>query len=160
MQLLRALGTVLLLGYAIGMASAVSFDVAPGKQECFYEDVHSGTTISGVYAVTHGSHLDIDVKVYEPNGQEIFTAMREGEGKFTIRAEKDGPYRVCFSNQMSMMSHKTVKLALTTGEPLDISKLAKRSAMDNVERWIVSISHTVRMIECVFAIFLFITAPS
>lgn len=48
---------------------------------------------------------------------------------------------------MSMVSHKSVKLAITTGDPIDYSKLAKKESMDNVERWIVSISHTVRMID-------------
>lgn len=48
---------------------------------------------------------------------------------------------------MSMVSHKTVKLVITTGEPLDLSSLARKESMDNVERWIVSISHTVRMID-------------
>lgn len=152
----HALSRVAVICSVITVAFGINFDVGPGKQECFYEDVHTGTSINGVYAVTHGSHLDIDVKVYEPSGHEVFTAVREGEGKFSIRAEKDGTYRFCFSNQMSMMSHKTVKLALTTGEPLDISKLAKKSAMDNIERWIVSISHTVRMIECVPALDIFV----
>lgn len=46
-----------------------------------------------------------------------------------------------------MVSHKTVKLVITTGDPIDFSKLAKKESMDNVERWIVSISHTVRMID-------------
>ena len=49
--------------------------------------------------------------------------------------------------QMSMVSHKTVRLALTTGDPIDLTKIAKKESMDNVERWIVSISHTVRMID-------------
>lgn len=128
-------------------ATAVNFDVGPGREECFYEDVHVGTNINGVYAVTHGSHLDIDVMVLQPDGRQVYSAVREGEGKFMIRAAVDGTYKFCFSNKMSMMSHKTVKLALTTGEPLDLSKLAKKEAMDNVERWIVSISHTVRMID-------------
>lgn len=48
---------------------------------------------------------------------------------------------------MSMVSHKTVKLVITTGDPIDFSKLAKKESMDNVDRWIVSISHTVRMID-------------
>lgn len=48
---------------------------------------------------------------------------------------------------MSMISHKSVRLALTTGDAMDFSKLAKKEGMDNVERWIVSISHTVRMID-------------
>jgi p24 family protein beta-1 len=144
----RRAACVLLITIAVVQeAAAVNFDVGPGKEECFYEDVHVGTNINGVYAVTHGSHLDIDVSVTQPDGHQIYTANREGEGKFMIRAERDGTYKFCFSNKMSMMSHKTVKLALTTGEPLDLSKLAKKESMDNVERWIVSISHTVRMIE-------------
>lgn len=52
-----------------------------------------------------------------------------------------------FSAQMSMVSHKSVKLYIVTGDPIDFSKLAKKESMDNVERWIVSISHTVRMID-------------
>jgi len=48
---------------------------------------------------------------------------------------------------MSTISHKTVKLIIQTGESLDLSKLAKKESMDNVERWIVSISHTVKMID-------------
>lgn len=48
---------------------------------------------------------------------------------------------------MSTISRKTVKLLIQTGEPLDLSKLAKKESMDNVQRWIVSISHTVKMID-------------
>lgn len=45
------------------------------------------------------------------------------------------------------MAHKSVSLVLTTGDPVDFSQLAKKESMDNVERWINSISHTVRMID-------------
>lgn len=48
---------------------------------------------------------------------------------------------------MSMMSHKTVSLVINAGDPVDLSQLAKKESMDTVERWIVSISHTVRMID-------------
>lgn len=48
---------------------------------------------------------------------------------------------------MSMVSHKTVSLVISTGDSVDFSKLAKKESMENVERWIVSISHTVRMID-------------
>jgi p24 family protein beta-1 len=138
---------VILCAQAVAPANAINFDVGPGREECFFEDVHAGTNINGVYAVTEGSHLDIDVGVWTPDGHEIYSAAREGDGKFMIKAETDGTYKFCFSNKMSMVSHKNVKLVLTTGEPLDISKLAKKESMDNVERWIVSISHTVRMID-------------
>lgn len=48
---------------------------------------------------------------------------------------------------MSMVSHKSVSLVLSTGDPVDFSQLAKKESMDNVERWINSIQHTVRMID-------------
>lgn len=132
---------------AVKIVLAINFDVGPGKEECFYEDVHAGTSINGAFAVTQGSHLDIDVTVHSPDGHEVYTAHREGDGKFMIKSDRDGTYKICFSNKMSMMSHKTVKLALTLGEQVDISKLAKKDSMDNVERWIISIGHTVRMID-------------
>ncbi|PXF49435.1 Transmembrane emp24 domain-containing protein A [Gracilariopsis chorda] len=126
---------------------AISFDLPPGTEECFFEDVHQGTTINGAFAVTQGSHMDIDVRIYAPDGTQIYNAKREGEDKFMLKADRDGTYRFCFSNKMSVVSHKTVKLVITTGDPIDFSKLAKKESMDNVERWIVSITHTVRMID-------------
>lgn len=145
---MKDLPLVLACCFAVfGATVAINFDVGPGKEECFYEDVHAGTDINGAFAVTQGSHLDIDVSVWSPEGQEVYTANKEGDGKFMIKASRDGTYKVCFSNKMSMVSHKTVKLALTTGEPIDFSKLAKKDSVDNIERWIVSIDHTVRMID-------------
>ncbi|CAN8076871.1 unnamed protein product [Agarophyton chilense] len=137
----------LFLFYFSSTAFAISFDLPPGKIECFFEDVHQGTTINGAYAVTQGSHMDIDVQIYNPDGTQMYNAKRGGEDKFMIKADRDGTYKFCFSNKMSMVSHKTVKLIITTGDPIDFSKLAKKESMDNVERWIVSITHTVRMID-------------
>lgn len=130
-----------------GVAHAINFDIAPGKEECFFEEVHQETQVKGAYAVTQGSHMDIDVQIYNPRDNVIFNAKRDGEGKFSFKADTDGTYRFCFSNKMSTISHKTVKLLIQTGEALDLSKLAKKESMDNVERWIVSISHTVKMID-------------
>lgn len=127
--------------------TAINFDIAPGKEECFFEEVHQDTQIKGAYAVTQGSHMDIDVQIYNPRGNVIYNAKRDGEGKFSLKADQDGTYKFCFSNKMSTISHKTVKLLIQTGEPVDLSKLAKKESMDNVERWIVSISHTVKMID-------------
>lgn len=144
---LRASFVLALTLALIHVAHAINFDIAPGKEECFFEEVHQGTQIKGAYAVTQGSHMDIDVQIFNPRNNVIFNAKRDGEGKFQMKADSDGTFRFCFSNKMSTISHKTVKLIITTGEPLDLSKLAKKESMDNVERWIVSISHTVRMID-------------
>lgn len=79
---------------------AISFDLPPGTEECFFEDVHQGTTINGAFAVTQGSHMDIDVRIYAPDGTQIYNAKREGEDKFMLKADRDGTYRFCFSNKV------------------------------------------------------------
>lgn len=93
---------VALLLTALPSVSAISFDLPPGKVECFYEDVHQGTSINGAFAVTHGgSHMDIDVTIYNPDDKQVYNAKREGEDKFMLKAEKDGTYRFCFGNTVS-----------------------------------------------------------
>lgn len=105
-----------------------------------------GRTISGAYAVTQGSHMDIDMRVYNPKSLVVFEALREGEGKFTIPADADGSYKLCFSNKMSMVSHKTVKLVVDNGDGPDLTGLAKKEHMDSVEQTLITIAHSARMI--------------
>lgn len=137
-----------LLFCVLHKTSAITFDLAAGKTECFYEDVHQGTVINGAFAViSGGSHMDIDVSIYNPEDHQVYNVKREGEDKFQLKADRDGTYRFCFGNTMSMMAHKMVSLVINAGDPIDFSQLAKKESMDNVERWIISISHTVRMID-------------
>lgn len=128
------------------VGQALNFDLPPGQEECFYEEVHAGRTISGAYAVTQGSHMDIDMRVYNPKSLVVFEALREGEGKFTIPADADGSYKLCFSNKMSMVSHKTVKLVVDNGDGPDLTGLAKKEHMDSVEQTLITIAHSARMI--------------
>lgn len=90
--------------------------------------------------------MDIDMRVYNPKSQVVFEALREGEGKFTIPADADGSYKLCFSNKMSMVSHKTVKLVVDNGEGPDLTGLAKKEHMDSVEQTLITIAHSARMI--------------
>lgn len=84
-------------------SSAINFDLPPGKEECFFEDVHQGTNINGAYVVTRGgSHQDIDVGIFNPDGKQVYNARREGEDKFMLKADKDGTYKFCFSNSVRL----------------------------------------------------------
>lgn len=82
----------------VPLIHCISFDLPPGKEECFYEDVHQGTSINGAYAVTQGSNRDIDVYVFNPHDRQVYSARKEGEDKFLIKADMDGTYKLCFSN--------------------------------------------------------------
>lgn len=82
---------------------AITFDLAPGKTECFFEDVHQGTTINGAFAVVQGgSHMDIDVQIFNPDDKQVYNVRREGDDKFQLKADKDGTYRFCFGNTVSL----------------------------------------------------------
>lgn len=87
--------------------AALTFDLPPGKIECFYEDVHQGTTINGAFAVIQGgSHMDVDVSIFNPDDKQVYNVKREGDDKFQIKADRDGTYRFCFGNTVSL-PHKS-----------------------------------------------------
>ena len=46
-------------------SDALTFHVDPAKEECLFEDISSGTKVSGSFQVSVGGHLDIDAKVKE-----------------------------------------------------------------------------------------------
>ncbi len=94
------MGVWCILAGLLCVASAINFDIAPGAEECFFEEVHEGTAIKGAYAVTQGSHMDIDVQIFNPRKNVIFNAKRDGEGKFSLKADQDGTYKFCFSNKV------------------------------------------------------------
>lgn len=83
---------------------AITFDLPPGKTECFFEDVHQGTTINGAFAVVQGgSHMEVDVSIFNPDEKQVYNVKREGDDKFQLKADKDGTYRFCFSNTVSLV---------------------------------------------------------
>jgi len=100
---LSILCLILVLCTCTIVVCGINFDIAPGREECFFEEVHQDTQVKGAYAVTQGSHMDIDVQIYNPRDNVIFNAKRDGEGKFSFKAETDGTYRFCFSNKVSFI---------------------------------------------------------
>ena len=49
------------------LAEGLSFTLGPGKEECFYENVNQGTTVSIVFQVNTGGRNDIDLNVRNPS---------------------------------------------------------------------------------------------
>ncbi|XP_076453242.1 transmembrane emp24 domain-containing protein 2-like [Babylonia areolata] len=104
--------TVLSLQYT----AAYFINIDANAEECFFDKVSSGTKMSLMFEVAEGGFLDIDVKIYGPDGKVIHEGDRESNGKYTFAAHMDGMYKYCFSNRMSTMTPKVVMFSMDVGE--------------------------------------------
>ncbi|KAL7410347.1 emp24/gp25L/p24 family/GOLD-domain-containing protein [Mrakia frigida] len=89
-------------------ARAHMIELAAGKKECFFEDLHAEDKMTVTYQVGGGGHLDIDFWLKDPNSKIIYNQHRNPTGTFTFTSAIDGRYQYCFSNEMSTVSPKTV----------------------------------------------------
>ncbi|KAE9406030.1 supernatant protein factor, C-terminal domain-containing protein [Gymnopus androsaceus JB14] len=83
-------------------------DVAAGKKECFFEDLHKQDKMTVTYQVGGGGHLDIDFWLSDPEGRLLGKQVKQSTGTLSITAEKNGRHEYCFSNQMSAIADKLV----------------------------------------------------
>ena len=90
-------------------AHAHTVDLPPGQEHCFFEDMHSGDEMTLTYQVSGGGHLDIDVRLTDPENQLLYQHIRKDTGTYDFIAEKDGRYTYCFSNTFSTVADKSVK---------------------------------------------------
>mmetsp|Transcript_39741 Transcript_39741/g.94194 ORF Transcript_39741/g.94194 Transcript_39741/m.94194 type:complete len:199 (+) Transcript_39741:102-698(+) len=135
-----------LLFLFLSSASALTFNVDPSKEECLFEDIQSGTKVSGSFQVSTGGFLDIDCKVSGPDDRAIYSVKKETEGRFTYIAHETGVYRFCFSNVMSTVTPKTVSFTLVVGEP-NKSQVAKSEHVTPLEKSVLALSEGLAQIQ-------------
>ena len=121
----------LLILLILPFISAHLIEVAAGKKECFFEDLHINDKMTVTYQVAEGGYLDIDFwvctlpylswsstlpqffiyikKLTDPFGKTLGKQIRQTTGSYAITAEQDGRHEYCFSNQMSAVADKIVR---------------------------------------------------
>lgn len=91
----------------------ITMVVGPGKEECFFEELVKGNTLTVEYQVIDSgdgqlSELDINFKLLSPRGHPLVAEYRKSEGTHSHHGEELGDYKLCFDNTFSYISSKTV----------------------------------------------------
>jgi len=138
---------VLLLAATLPHGRALTFNVDPAKEECLFDDINSGTKVSGSFQVSTGGFLDIDAKVVGPDDRTIYSVQKETEGRFTFIAHETGVFRFCFSNAMSTVTPKTVSFTLVLGEGSKREQVAKSEHLTPLEKSVLALGEGLQHIQ-------------
>jgi len=108
---------VVMMNTVLAVEREVTVHVDAGKEECFFETVLKGNTLTVEYQVIDGgstqmAELDINFRIINPRGQPLIAEFKKSDGSHSQRVEELGDYKICFDNKFSYVSSKTVYFEL------------------------------------------------
>lgn len=146
-SLLAVLAVCCCIPSAQGAETRLVLQVAPGREECFYEDVKDpDSTVFLQYLVTLGGSQDIDVTVKNPSGNLIWTTTSSSENRVAFLARATGSYLFCFSNEMSVVSSKVISFMVSVQDN-PAKKRVRKSGVEKVRKSVDQIINTFQQIE-------------
>lgn len=102
------------LDAAPGVAMEYKVHVDAGKEDCYYQYVHTGATLYVSYQVLKGGDGAIGFAVKKPDGKTVHPYQWKASAEYEEQTAEEGYYAVCLDNQFSKFSAKLVNLYLTT----------------------------------------------
>ena len=98
-----------------GLPTELTFELPDNEKMCFYEDFKGIKKYNLNYEVLKGGNFDIDVSLTSPNGKILYKEAKRMHDDVTFESSR-GVYTICFSNEFSTISHKTIYLSLEEEE--------------------------------------------
>ncbi len=80
-----------------------------------HEQFEKDRTVHLFFEVIIGGQQEIDVSVFSPENEELYTASAEQEGSYSFIAKTAGRYRFCFSNAKANAAAKLISFEVTSG---------------------------------------------
>lgn len=120
----------------------VFIEVAPGGEECYYEEYTSEETMEFLYVVKRGGQHDIELKVYTPSNTLMIQKVGSKYDRFKQQVTQNGVYKICFNNGMSRWTSKIVGIDLLGSHRPEIehyNQLTKKRHLNTMERTIYNI---------------------
>lgn len=146
LSIIPMLSMAMLLAIAIRQTEAYITTLDAHSEECFFEKAIASTKLGFTFEVIEGGFLDIDMSIYDPDGNMIHQESKASSGKYTIEANKDGPYKYCFSNKMSTVTPKVVMFTIETARQVQ-HKLSGAQNQEKLDAMIKDLTESVTSVK-------------
>ncbi|XP_035274471.1 transmembrane emp24 domain-containing protein 3 isoform X2 [Anguilla rostrata] len=145
---MRLLGIYsLMLHIALVYCTELTFVLPDNDKQCFFDDLQEGVKIDIDYQVIAGGNYDIDCFVTDPQNNVLYQEKKRQYDSFSHTTTSKGVYKVCFSNEFSTFTHKTVYLDFRAGEeaPL-LPDMNRATALTQMESACLSIHEILKVV--------------
>ncbi|KAB5558813.1 hypothetical protein PHYPO_G00021520 [Pangasianodon hypophthalmus] len=143
-------GVVLLiftLYSAVISGTELTFELPDNEKQCFYEELEEGVTFHVDYQVIAGGNYDVDCFVTDPMNNVLYQERKKQYDSLTHTTAMTGVYKVCFSNEFSTFSHKTVYLDFRSGDQERLLPgMNKATSLTQIESTCLSIHEILKVV--------------
>ncbi|XP_034164308.2 transmembrane emp24 domain-containing protein 3 [Pangasianodon hypophthalmus] len=143
-------GVVLLiftLYSAVISGTELTFELPDNEKQCFYEELEEGVTFHVDYQVIAGGNYDVDCFVTDPMNNVLYQERKKQYDSLTHTTAMMGVYKVCFSNEFSTFSHKTVYLDFRSGDQERLLPgMNKATSLTQIESTCLSIHEILKVV--------------
>ncbi|CAG02361.1 unnamed protein product, partial [Tetraodon nigroviridis] len=137
----------LLLRVFVVSASEFTFELPDNDKQCFYEELEKGIKFEIGYQVISGGNYDVDCFVTDPQDNVLYNEKKKQYDNFSHTTTMRGIYKVCFSNEFSTYTHKTVYLEFRHEDekPL-LESMSRVTALTQLESSCVTIHELMKTV--------------
>ncbi|KAL0977991.1 hypothetical protein UPYG_G00164390 [Umbra pygmaea] len=139
---------VLMLHVILVGSTELTFELPDNDKQCFYEELDTGVKFDIDFQVIAGGNYDVDCFVTDPLNNVLYQEHKKQYDSFSHTTNMKGTYKVCFSNEFSTFSHKTVYLDFRAGEerPL-LPDMNRDTALTQMESACLSIHEILKVVS-------------
>ncbi|KAJ4946921.1 hypothetical protein JOQ06_008964 [Pogonophryne albipinna] len=136
-----------LLHVFVVFGTELTFELPDNDKQCFYEELEKDVKFDIDFQVIAGGNYDVDSFVTDPQNNVLYNEQKKQYDSFSHTTAMKGVYKVCFSNEFSTFSDKTVYLDFRHGdeEPI-IQTMTGPVALTQMESSCVSIHEILKVV--------------
>ncbi|KAL3065232.1 hypothetical protein OYC64_015413 [Pagothenia borchgrevinki] len=136
-----------LLHVFVVFGTELTFELPDNDKQCFYEELEKDVKFDIDFQVIAGGNYDVDSFVTDPLNNVLYNEQKKQYDSFSHTTAMKGVYKVCFSNEFSTFTDKTVYLDFRHGdeEPI-IQTMTGPVALTQMESSCVSIHEILKVV--------------